>query len=314
MRKVRLLPLALFAVWLAACNQPPAPLEVTSVFPPDGYHGFTRNEAIVIEFNRPVDPASFADAYRSDSEGLKPDQVTTTWSDGNTKVTVEPKQPLAYSPDDTYLEYRFEVGTELKGADGAPLNEALEVTFSTLRTLTAKVLSVPELDGSGMGLQVYPSEPYLIVGDNTGDVGIRSFLAFPWPEDAKEILNATLVLVCVSAEGAPFGGLGTFDIEPVDLGGELQPDDIFNPALAPPISDDGTGWTCQPDQQLRYDTTDFALTAWNEELARLDLRLRFDTATDGDGVADTVTFFAREAEATTGPGLLPTLELTYYGP
>ncbi len=307
--------LVLFLAWLAGCNtQAPAPLQVTDVFPPDGYHGFKKDEAIVIEFNRPVDPASFADAYRSDSEGLKPDQVTVIWSDGNTKVTVKPNQPLAYSPDDNYIYYSFEVGTELADRNGRHLAEPLRVTFSTLRTLTEEVLSVPELDGSGSGMQVVTNEPYLLVGDSTGDAGIRSFLAFPWPEEAEEILNATLVLVCVSGQGTPFNDLGALNIEPVDLGEGIQPDDIYNPALAPPIRDDGTGWTCQLDQQLRYDTTDLALAAWNENLARLDLRLRFDAASDGDGAADAVTFFAREAEATTGPGLLPALELTYYGP
>jgi len=297
------------------CNQQPAAsLDVVSVFPTDGYHGFKKGDVITIEFNRPIDPASFTLAYASESEGLKPDQVNVSFAEDDTKVTIEPKQPLAYSPDDTYAYYSFEVGAKLVDQNGNHLTEPLQVTFSTLRTLKIKVLSVPELDGSGTGLQIFPSETVVFVGDTSGNVGVRGFLAFPWPDDAQEIAQAMLMLVCVSKQGSPFVSLGMLNIEPVSLGDDLQADDIYAPALASPISDDGVGWACNPDQRLHYDTTDFALTAWDEDLPRLDLRLRFDTATDSDDAADLVGFFARETEETIGPGLLPTLDLTYYGP
>jgi len=320
----RRMAIAILLLLLVACSQSSRPLQVTALYPQDGYHGFKKDEAIVIEFNRPVDPASFADAYRSNSEGLKPDQVTVTWSDGDTKVTVKPKQPLAYSPDDNYIYYSFEVGTELVDRNGDHLAEPLRVSFSTLRTLTAAVKSAEKRDGivlrtennGNVQLAAFPGSTAIVVGDGNNDESSLGFVGFPWPQDLVELQTAGLRLYSPAKNGDPFANLGKLLFEAIDMGDGVSESDAVSAALpAAPVWEDGSHWTT--GSFIRYDVTDLAQAARNEGLGWFDLRLRFESATNGDSAADAVMLYTQESISTgriNDPELLPTLELTYYGP
>ncbi|WP_457637704.1 Ig-like domain-containing protein [Oceanithermus sp.] len=297
---------------LAACGQAPTPLEVTNVYPPDGYHGFTKSDDISIEFNRPISLDSFVTAYRSTSDGLRPEEIAFSLQDGGRKLVIHPAHPLLYSPNEDYLYYGFELGSEMRGLNGERLSAPLEVSFTTMRTLTTSLLCESALDGSATQTTVENDGVALFVGDNVYDAPVRSFLAFAWPEQSDGVIAAQLRLPLAAAQNSPMADLGPLYIEPVDLGEALEVSDFSASALADPLSEDGSGWA--GGNVASYDVGDWAQQAWEDGRPRLDLRLRFATESDGDGVADALAFFAREAEDTQGAGSLPTLELTYYGP
>ncbi|WP_457630340.1 Ig-like domain-containing protein [Oceanithermus sp.] len=305
----------LLAAFLAACNQgdTTAP-EVVSLYPQDGFHGFRKDDVITIEFSEPVDINSFLAAYSSTSDGLMPDQISYRFADGGKKIFIYPGKPLGYSPDDSYVYYGFEVGTELTDLAGNHLARPLKVTFSTMRTLQTEVLSEAEFDGAASSGSVVNNFPLIAVGDNTSDAPLRGFLSFPFPEENDGVLGGTLRLYVPQIDGAPFADLGRLVLEPVDLGVELDPSDFGAVALAPGLEDDGTGWAAGSDHS--YDVGDWVRQADAGGRERLQVRLRFTTDTDSDGLADLVTLFAREAlgDSSVGPEYIPTLVLTYYGP
>ena len=313
------IPLALLTfLTLAGCgnqNADATPPSVVSVYPADGSHGFRHGDAIILTFSEPVDPISVMEAYRSDDEGLKPDQVTFAFADGGKKVYIRPVQPLLYSPTDAYLYYAFELGREVTDRAGNPLAEPLRVSFSTMRTLTANLPSERAFDGSASASVAQNDLPVFMVGDNLSDEGIRGFFSFAFPEEADGVLAARLRFYVSGLTGDPFGGLGLLSLEPVDLGEALDAADYLTPALAVAITDAGTGWTAGSYHE--YGVSDWAVAAWNEGRNRLQIRLRFDQESDGDGANDVVYLVAQDAEDVPdqiGPEYLPVLELTYYGP
>ncbi len=306
---------------LAACGNKGEPFQVVRAFPEDGYQGFRKNEVIEIAFNAPVDEASLPAAYRSESEGLKPDQVTLSLHDGGRVLEIAPQNPLPYSPDETRLHFRFTLGTELRDRRGRHLAAPFTVTFSTLRTRKAAILSEAALDGfvaesrSGNEVQylVSSDSDYTAVGDSIYDQTIRGFLAFAWPEDLVEPLTAELRLFVPSVKGDPFQKLGKLAFELMDLGDRLGPADYLNPPLIPPTHfEDGSGFAV--GQYLTYPLTDYAEAAFARGLSRLDLRLSFEAGTNQDQSADAILLYTREAADKADPELLPTLFLTYLAP
>jgi len=309
---------------LAACGgKSPASFEVVRSFPTDGYHGFTKSDAIEVEFSAPVDRASLAAAYRSESDGLRPDQVTFAFLEDDRKLRITPKTPLEYSNSSAYRFYRFEIGTELRDTRGRPLKTPLSVTFSTLRLFKTEVTSSPQFDGSvivaqtGSGTQFIVSDDaiYLMAGDGDHDECIFGYLGFPLPEGLVEPHQATLRLLSPSKRGAPFQHLGRLGFELVDLGTRLSAGDALNPPLVEVgVFEDGTGY--QTGVYRRYDVTDYLNEALERGLPRLDLRLAFENRTNGDGAADMVVFYTREAveQNQADADLLPVLFLSYYAP
>jgi len=303
---------------LAACGGQPSdntPPSVVSVYPADGYHGFKHGDVITITFSEPVDPISVMEAYRSDDEGLKPDQVTFAFAEGGKKVFIRPVQPLLYSPTDDYLYYAFELGREVSDRAGNPLAEPLRVRFSTMRTLTTNLPGERAFDGSASPSAAVSDQVFLYVGDGATDAGVRGFFSFAFPEDADGVLAARLRFYVRSILGHPFADLGRLNVEPVTLGEALDATDYVTPALAVAITDAGTGWT--DGSYHEYGVSDWAKAAWKEGRGRLQIRLRFDAETDNDGAADSIALVAQDAEDVPdqiGPEYLPVLELTYYGP
>jgi len=323
MRKIAFTWGLLLLAALSACGTKVADFEVVRVFPPDGYHGFTKNEVIEIEFSAPVDRSSLAAAYRSDSNELKPDRVTFTFLEGDRKLRITPKTPLDYSNSSAYRLYRFEIGTELRDTRGRPLKEPLSVTFTTLRLFKVQVPSLPQFDGiiamaqtsTGTQLVVSDDATYLAAGDGDHDETFFGYLGFPFPEDLVEPAGAYLRLYSPIQQGAPFQHLGRLGFELMDLGDELSSGDALNPPLvAVSVFEDGSGY--QTGTYFDYELTDYLNEALNRGLARLDLRLAFENRTNGDSSADAVFFFTREAveQNLADADLLPVLILVYYAP
>ncbi len=313
------IPLAVMTLLaLAACGNQGSdatPPSVVSVYPADGSHGFKHDDAITLTFSEPVDPISIMAAYSSDDEGLKPDQVTFAFADGGKEVFIRPVQPLLYSPTDAYIYYAFELGGGVTDRAGNPLAEPLRVRFSTMRTLTTNLPSERSFDGSASASVAQNDLPVFMVGDNLSDEGIRGFFSFAFPEEADGLLAAKLRFYVSGIAGDPFGGLGLLSLEPVDLGAGLDAADYLAPALAVGITDAGTGWTAGSYHE--YGVSDWAIAAWNEGRSRLQIRLRSDRESDGDGANDVIYLVAQDAEDIPdqiGPEYLPVLELTYYGP
>jgi hypothetical protein len=288
---------------------------VVSVYPNDGFHGFKHGDAITISFSEPVDPISVMNAYRSEDEGLKPDQVTFAFAEGGKKVLIQPLRSLLYSPTDDYLYYRFELGRQVTDRAGNPLAEPLRVTFSTMRTLSTDLPSEPSRDGSASPAAAVSDQALLSVGDGATNAGIRGFFSFTFPEDADGVLAAELRFFVHHISGTPFADLGRLNLEPLTLGEALDATDYYTSALSTPITDAGTGWT--DGSYHAYGVSDWVVAAWNEGRRRLEVRLRFDAETDNDGSADALFLVAQDAEEvpdTIGPEYLPRLRLTYYGP
>lgn len=287
--------------------------QVVEVFPAQGYHGFKKSDVITIKFDRPININSFLEAYDSTSDGLMPDQVSYAFLDEGKTVVIKPGKPLAYSPDDSYANFGFEVGTELIDLDGHHMKEPLRVTFTTMRTLTANIYCAEDLDGTVSGQQAVNDQSAIYVGDNASNAGMVGFLAYPWPADSDGVIAATLHLYVAGINNTPFTDLGSLTIEPVDIGDGLDPTDVTStPILAPTVTDDGSGW--DTGSTPSYDVGEYAKAAWDLGLTRLDLRLRFDKTTDNDGKSDSVVLLSREAEDAVDNEMLQILELTYYGP
>lgn len=311
-------PFLALALVLAACGNTGTPFKVVRVFPEDGYQGFRQDDTIEVVFNAPANAASLSAAYRSDSDGLRPDQVTLALLGDGRVLRIIPNHPLPYSPDENRLRFHFVLGTELTDQHGRHLAAPLSVTFTTLRTRRAALLSDAAFDGvviqasGGVQYQVVANGGVVAAGDGDHDEVYRGFLAFPWPQDLTEPLSAELRLYAPAKNGSPFQNLGRLAFELMDLGERLGAADFLEGPLIPAQRfEDGSGFTV--GQYLTYEVSSYAEEAFARGLARLDLRLSFETNTNNDQTEDAVLFYAREASSV-DPDLLPTLLLTYLAP
>ncbi len=314
---------------LISCGTQGTKPQVTAFYPQDGYHGFKRGEAISITFSEPMDAAATEAAFQLQGPGGAPVAVTFTWEDGGRRLRATPTDPIAYSPDDQYLNYRYLLSTGAKSRKGVALENGLDVTFSTMRTLTLVRDSVAALDGavSAKGY-VYnnPNDPsaYKAVrtGDTAANIAVRSFFAFSLNGlglDSEDVAYARIRLYNTALRGAPFGvgNLGNLIAERVeyleassaenDETLALDADDFDDPDVfgsLPPL----TAWTAGEEASL--EVGDWLQDALAQDAGYLELRLRFETASDGDGVEDTVNPATGED---TG-GQQPRLEIGYYAP
>ncbi|WP_456414733.1 Ig-like domain-containing protein [Oceanithermus profundus] len=321
MRKVfvRILPAALGLALVACGPQGAAPPQVLSFYPPDGYHGFRRGEAVAIAFSEPMDAAATEAAFQLLDPHGAPVAVTFTWEDGGRRLRAAPTDPVAYSPDDQYLNYRYLLSTGARSQQGVALEAGLDVTFSTLRTLTVVRDSVAALDGavSARGF-VYndPNDPSLYTtartGDTAADIGVRSFFAFDLNGltfDPSDVAFARLSLYNNAVYGAPFGpaALGNLIPERVEYldDGSLDAGDYAAEAAAG--ADPVVAWPT--GEAVEVAVGDWVRSAMSAGDRYLQVRLRFEQESDNDGNEDSVN-------PTTGEhgDRPPRLEIGHYAP
>lgn len=304
---------------LAACGPKDAtPPQVLANYPQDGYHGFKRDESIRITFSEPMDTAATEEAFQLFDPGGAPLAVDFAWENENRRLVVTPQSPLAYSPDASYLSYRYLLTTAARDRAGNPLERGLDVTFTTLRTLTAVRDSVAALDGavSDLGFvyndpndpSAYPTAP---TGDTAGNRGVRSFFAFDLGGlgiEPDDLAYAHVGFFCDSISGDPSGDLGNLRIERVNYleSGGLDGGD-YGAAVLDQVGAAG-GWGSGQTLTLDVDTP--LQNALAEGQVYLQLRLRFAQETDGDSAEDAV--FVAAGEDTQGHA--PRLEIGYYAP
>ncbi len=311
------------ALVLAACGSSGEPPRVIQAYPADGYHGFSRGEAIVISFDQPMDAAATEGAFLLTGPGGAPVSVGFAWEDGGRRLVVTPNDPVAYSLDDSYTTYRYRLSTGARSAAGLALAEPLDVSFTTLRTLSASLTSLAVYDGAVSRLGVVYNDSTgqtnytpVRLGDTVANVGVRVFLAFDVSgvvTAPENVITALLQVYNENVVGNPFGGLGDVLVEKVgylddDL--ELDEDDYgLNAAAAlEPV----TGWNAG-------ETKVFGVTDWlaavlaaeplNGDRRYLQLRFSFEQESNDDGVEDTLNLAT--GESADHP---PVLEVTYFGP
>jgi hypothetical protein len=147
-------------------------------------------------------------------------------------------------------------------------------------------------------------------GSPAQELVIRGFMSFDLsgiPAGAT-ILSIELRFYQTQVNGDPYGKLGNPLLKHVDYGSSLGGADYDTPAfhtatLAPHTS---------PGEW--YTITSSTIADWIEQdlaagRSRLQMRLQFDTETDGDGVQDTVSF--ESGDNYFGTGNVPRIAITY---
>ena len=217
----------------AAAESLEAP-RMLSLSPTDGALGVPNDAHVVLVFDRAMDASATEAAYHSDD--LPAAELSFTWNDAHTTLTLTPRAPLRYAStqsdsnsDAPAVLYRY-------GFDGSACDErgralpAVELRFSTLRSRSVELTADPLrsgnwTDGTAEGLHNclrQPKAPYtptVCVGDDTGNLRYTGFLSFDLsvlPADIAQFSSAALL-----ASGASYGSpsqLGASQLERVTFG------------------------------------------------------------------------------------------------
>ena len=146
--------------------------------------------------------------------------------------------------------------------------------------------------GSGTGLfagdSLNPSFP--------ADDGVQIWLTFAVPSGTRAPSRALLSSDAMTIDGSPFEDLGAMQAAPVTY-------DSFGPEIFD-LAADGPAVDCQlvGESRLECDVTDAAAVAIERGSERVQLRLKFDRVTDGDGDRDLAMFFLTDSN-TNEPGI-----------
>jgi hypothetical protein len=284
------------------------PPTVLAIFPEDGATGVRGDVQVVITFSEPMDEASVENALLTNSIGL----VSLDWNEDFTTLTITPDDELPYREGQGInpnvvdaFEFHVTLGNGGEDLAGNPTAAGIESSFTTLKLMSTVVEPWTSLTGSATPSgQSTDDDDYIIVGDDTSDIGHRGFFTFDpslsWT--TVEIVEATLSATVISDDiGKPYKSLGSLFIEPAWF---LELDNAaFN---ADPLSD-GQRFAKDGDTSLHIDLTEEADYAWanKEDLSyRMQWRLRFEDHTDLDTTQDMV-FVGRKDLA---------LKLTYLVP
>ncbi len=294
---------------LAACgNQSTAdtdPPTVVTVFPQDGYHGFKRGQAITIGFSEPMDAAATEGAFQLQGPAGAPVAVNFSWEDGGRRLVATPVDPVVYSADASYTNYRLLLSTGAKDKAGNPLAQGLDVAFSTMRRVTATLTS-DAIDGmvfSGSPHLTYDGLSYIWVGDRDTRrcaYGYFSFDLSGLPEGLEQVYDARFFAYATGVEGAPYNDLGGWLLlDHVDYGDSLDGSDFDLDPLSDPNQQPETlqanngGWTSgwfvvgNLQRWLQED-----LKAGRDHF---QLRYRFTACTDSDSSHDTLRLTSSES-------------------
>ena len=146
--------------------------------------------------------------------------------------------------------------------------------------------------GSGTGL---------FAGDSLNqsfpdDDGVQIWLTFVVPAGIATPSRALLSSNELTIDGNPFEDLGAMQAAPVTY-------DSFGPEIFD-LAADGPAVDCQlvGESRLECDVTDAAAVAIERGSERVQLRLKFDRVTDGDGDRDLAMFFLTDSN-TNEPGI-----------
>lgn len=302
------------ALLLAACGGAGAPLPdttppaVVGLTPGDQASGVAQDATIVITFSEPMNRAATQSAYQS--ADLPAGDVTFSWNDPGTELTLTPSAPLQYTAAGKVYALSLDgSATDLAG-NALP---GFSSSFRTLRQLSATLGSTPALDGWVRSDGAVNTDGVALLAGDSGTVDnatYRSYLSFDLGSlTGVTVVSATLGAYQNSVTGTPYTGLdvGSSDLrlDHVNYGGSLTSTD-FDPEVYATLGDLSSSATLGVKSLA-------VLGALNADLAagrsRSQYRLRFAALTDGDGQADFA--WLHSGEHGEHP---PTLEVTYLTP
>ncbi len=312
-------------VALAACQTaaPPdttAP-QIVSVTPADSSTGVTGAAKIKIQFSEPMDIVSTQAAYSSDSDGIKPAQVTFTWEDAGKRLVITPNAPLAYSPDEDYKTYSFTLSTAATDKAGNPLAAAKSASFSTLRTLTSN-LDPERIDGvvyfsheetnggeesygaGSSGTKAFAGMTDTSVGDYYCNKAFFSFALTGLPEGTEEVLAAKLGLYSTLVGDA---SSLSFVLDHVDFGDGLDEGDYDTPVYK---TGEGTYASFGNGAITQFDVGDWVQTSFAAGDDHFQVRVSM-TGTCSSSLTDSTDGYDFGTSESTNK---PTLEVKYYAP
>ncbi|MET0410887.1 MAG: Ig-like domain-containing protein, partial [Polyangiaceae bacterium] len=253
---------------------------------------------LVITFSEPMDREATESAYLS--EDLPSGDVTFTWNEDSTVLTITPELPLLLAAGGdpaavTALDYTFVVSDLARDAQGDVLL-ARAFSFSTARQITQAYAAIQDRDltGNFRGNGNYGNgdcarnETTVCIGDsaNPADFQFRGFLSFDLrelPSNIKRLEMAELSFEVEDTNGNAFNSLGDLLAEHVDF--ELIDAAAFD---VEPLDELGVVASAASQGSLiEIDVSDAVLA--DVAAQRLtQLRLRFQQDTDDDGNADMI--------------------------
>ena len=296
----------------AQCNQTPVPPVIPSPGPPpgdttaptivsvtpgNGEIGVTKDVKIVVTFSEAMNKATTELAYQSSDMPA----VSFAWSDGDTKLTIDPTGDLAYSVGGTL--YSFKLTSTATDLAGNALTEVTS-TFRTLRELTRTFESVAVLDGDvrSDGVVNAAACGNICVGDsalvdNAQYKGFLSFNLTPLATDgltsSSRITSAVFSAYQMAVDGAPYTdlilGSQRLLVAHVNYGPSLTAPDFNTPIL----SNEGN---LAEDADVEWKAESVVASVrddWDNRAARdnrSQYMLYFAKSTDGDGIADIAYF------------------------
>ena len=272
---------------------------VVNVSPSNGASGVPADQALTVTFSEPMDTGKVEAAYSSSE--LPASAVAFSWSAGNTVLQITPKQPLTLatgtSPAAPVAQrYTFEIGPSALDLDGQALAR-FSSSFTTLRQFSQTLAAVQDrnLSGNYRSDDVYGdnscifSDPdgTICIGDSSNDNSTyRGFLTFDLsllPAQAKTVSAARLSMSVDSIRNSPFAVLGSLVTEHVSFSAiNLAAFDA--PALGSAITMSSSATV---NSTVSADVASFV----QDDLparARSQLRFRFSTNTNSDGVGDLI--------------------------
>jgi Big-like domain-containing protein len=278
-----------------------SPPRIVSSTPANGATGVPSDVVIEITFSKAMDEKLTEAAY---SSAKMPSQsVTFAWRNQGTVLSIHPIVPLPYDSGAfgagvTALEYAFQLSTAARDLAGSSLEAPLDVTFTVQREITQVFEVVKDRNVTGnyrsddnygiLGCERVDTT--ICVGDSLGtgvELTYRGFLSFDvsaLPASHTSISAAALDLPISFLVGTPSSGLGTLEVERVDV-----PSINLAAMDAPGLTQVGT----LPNDGVAGDVLSMNVlsslaTPFNA--GRLQYRLHFTINTNGNLASDLVVF------------------------
>ncbi len=229
---------------------PPSSLPaIVSVSPQNKSDGIRKETNIVIEFNNPMDSQSVEAAYKSNTDGIKANQVTFSWNNEKTILTINPKKDLKYAKEinkDTGLpnfpfRYSYRILKTATDTAGKSLNQDYDFLFSTFRyrtkyTIYSSIDADVRSDGLVGGCSGNDQQNIAMCVGESGLKGhpfYRSFVSFDisgLPADIV-VLRADIGVYQFKIDGKPYQKHGEVVLEHINFGPKIDKNDFNSKVL-----------------------------------------------------------------------------------
>jgi hypothetical protein len=270
---------------------------IVSVSPEDGVNGVRADADLVITFSEPMDRVSTQAAYQS--ADIPAGAVTFSWNSDSSVLTVNPNSDLAYADGNDLnvvaRSFAAQVTDTAEDEAGNRLASNFDWSFRTLRRITqtfstGTIHNVRSSDTT-LGIPCTSISPLTYVGDRADNVGLHLLITrdiSALPEGIVEWEVATLSSNQVESEQSVFDDFGLILTHHV--------------SLLPPTT---ATWSSSTLRALGQYSNSPAAGARSvnvrdaladdyehrsERQQTSQYRIGFERTTDGDSVADAVSF------------------------